>query len=230
MEFTDDARRVAEDKIKAITGRIALTEKDRAEVEKELRSSIYARAEARAVEKGSTVVAVEDIEEVCKDERSPGDIATCYSRSYSSGLKRAGFWSRLAAYIIDIVVIALAVITAIVPFVLIAWLMESFSMKSIALLVILWISLVLVVLGITLFYLIILEGRFGKTIGKYMMGLMVLKTNGERIGYKEALIRNISKYFRTPLIIDVILMLLFFYKDRQRAFDRVADTMVVHLR
>jgi len=230
MEFTDDACRVAEDKIKAITGCIALTEKDRAEIEKELRSSIYTRAEARAAEKGSTVVTAEDVEEVIKDERSPGDIAACYSRSYSSGLKRAGFWSRLAAYIIDIVVTALAVITAIVPFAFIAWLMVSFSIKSIALLVILWISLVLVVLGITLCFIIILEGRFGKTIGKYVMGLMVLKTNGERIGYKEALLRNIPKYFRTPLIIDVILMFLFFYKDRQRAFDRVADTMVVHLR
>jgi uncharacterized RDD family membrane protein YckC len=125
-----------------------------------------------------------------------------------------------------------AIFTAVVPVIFLAWLSELSDNNPIinALLILTALALGLAIIGITLCYYIVLEGRYGKTIGKYSMGLTVLKTNGERIGYREALLRNIPKYIRNFLIIDVLIMLIFFSKEKQRGFDKVADTMVVHLR
>jgi uncharacterized RDD family membrane protein YckC len=78
-------------------------------------------------------------------------------------------------------------------------------------------------------YYIVLEGHFGYTIGKYLLGLRVLRTDGTKIGYKEALLRNISKYINNLIIIDALIMLIFFNKEKQRGFDKIANTMVVHV-
>lgn len=232
MEFTSEARQMAEDKLKVIMAGMTLSGKDRAEIEKELRSSIYTRAEAKASARGSNVVSVEDVDQAVAEERTPGEIAVCYTRSYAPGLVRAGFWYRLAAYIINSVSIAAAVVIAMVPVVFLAWMTELSNHNPLmtAITVASTVALVLILVGVSLCYFIVLEGRFGKAIGKYLLGLTVLKTNGERIGYKEALLRNIPKYVRNFLIIDVLIMLIFFNKEKQRGFVRVADTMVVHLR
>ncbi len=66
------------------------------------------------------------------------------------------------------------------------------------------------------------------TIGKYILGLKVLKESGTKIGYREAILRNIPKYVGNFIIVDALIMLVFFNKDKQRAFDKVADTIVVH--
>ena len=75
-----------------------------------------------------------------------------------------------------------------------------------------------------------LEGHFGYTIGKYLLGLRVLRTNGTKIGYKEALLRNLAKYNNYLIVIDTLIMLIFFNKEKQRGSDRIADTMVVYAR
>jgi uncharacterized RDD family membrane protein YckC len=232
MEFSSEARQMVEDKLKAIMGGMTLSEKDRAEVEKELRSSIYLRAEAKASGKGSTAVTADDVKEAFAEDRAPADIAACYTRSYAADLPRAGFWPRLAAYIIDSLAIGFSIALAIMPIIFFALISELFNHNRMyaATLILMSFTAGLIILGVTLCYFIVLEGRYGKTIGKYVMGLTVLKTNGERIGYKEALIRNIPKYFRNFLIIDVLIMLIFFNKEKQRAFDKAADTMVVQLR
>jgi uncharacterized RDD family membrane protein YckC len=231
MEFSSEARQMVEDKLKAIMGGMTLSEKDRAEVEKELRSSIYLRAEAKASGRGSTAVTADDVKEALAEDRAPADIAACYTRSYAADLPRAGFWPRLAAYIIDSIVIAFSIALAVVPIVFIALLSELFDSKMMTMTMLLMVFIVgLTMICITLGYFIVLEGRYGKTIGKYVMGLTVLRTNGGRMGYREALIRNIPKYVRNFLIIDVLIMLVFFNKEKQRAFDKAADTMVVHMR
>ena len=232
MEFTSEARQMVEEQLKAIMGRMTLSEKDRAEVEKELRSSIYTRAEAKASARGATTVTAEDVKGASAEERTPGEIAACYARSYVPDLPRAGFWYRLAAYIIDSLVMGVGILIAISPFIFLAILASLADENAFlnALMVLSGLTLGLVALVIGLCYYIVLEGRYGKTVGKYVMGLTVLKTNGSRIGYKEAFLRSIPKYVRNLLIIDVLIMLIFFGKEKQRGFDKVADTMVVHLK
>jgi uncharacterized RDD family membrane protein YckC len=82
--------------------------------------------------------------------------------------------------------------------------------------------------GYVICYNILLEGYFGRTIGKYIMRLKVLKTDGTKIGYREAILRNIPKYVGNFIFIDALIMVLFFREEKQRAFDKVADTIVIH--
>lgn len=49
---------------------------------------------------------------------------------------------------------------------------------------------------------------------------------GRKVGYSEALIRNIMKHFIPAIMVDAVLLLLS-VKDRQRRFDRIAGTIVI---
>ncbi len=79
-------------------------------------------------------------------------------------------------------------------------------------------------------YFIVLEGQFGATPGKWLLGLRVLQEDGTKIGFVESIIRNIPKVVGNSvfLVIDVLLMLLLFSKEKQRGFDKIARTIVVH--
>lgn len=78
--------------------------------------------------------------------------------------------------------------------------------------------------GIALFYFPVMEHMFGWTIGKRVFGMRVLKEDGTPIGLGAAFIRRLSYYFDI-LALDAIFVP--FTKMRQRAFDRVAGTVVV---
>lgn len=222
-----------EDQLKVIMGRMTLSGKDRDEVEKELRSSFYAKAEAKAAERGSAEVTVDDVKKAIDEERPADDIAASYTASYTANLPRAGFWPRLVAYIIDQVLVAVAIAVMAIPALVLLVILGSAFDHHIwvaAPLFMLCVAIGVAALCIALGYVVVFEGRFGKTVGKYLMGLTVLRTNGERIGYREALLRNIPKFIKNFIILDALIMLIFFSKEKQRGFDRVADTMVVHLR
>ncbi len=79
-------------------------------------------------------------------------------------------------------------------------------------------------IGIALLYFPIMEYMFGWTLGKKVMGIRVLREDGSPIGLGTAFIRRLSYYFDI-LALDAIFIL--FTKTKQRAFDRVAQTVVV---
>jgi len=88
----------------------------------------------------------------------------------------------------------------------------------------------LIALGVLITYFVILEGRYGMTAGKYILGLKVIKAEGAPVDYKDALLRNIPKFFGNFIVIDALIMVIFFNKEKQRAFDKVAGTIVVNTR
>jgi uncharacterized RDD family membrane protein YckC len=79
-------------------------------------------------------------------------------------------------------------------------------------------------------YFIYLEGDRGQTLGKQMMGIVVVKEDGSPIDFGEAAIRNLLRIIDQlgiiiPYLVGLILMLV---SDRkQRLGDMVADTVVV---
>lgn len=143
-------------------------------------------------------------------------------------LHYAGFWRRLAAYAIDLAIVAAAagvfVIIAIVSINLVPRNPTGLDWLTGALLLALVASAALVVMGLFLLYFPILEGRYGQTAGKHLLGLKVLKENGLPAGYKEAFIRRLPFYFR---ILPIDALFIPFTDKRQRAFDLVARTIVV---
>lgn len=78
-----------------------------------------------------------------------------------------------------------------------------------------------------LLYFPILEERWGQTLGKRLFGLCVARSGGLRLGLGRALIR------RLPLLLEFFWLdaaFAPFTEKRQRAFDLVADSVVVRTR
>lgn len=244
MEFSDEAKREIEKNLTEIVRNINVDSREREEIVKELRSTYYEAAESEAQARGASKVELADARAARASISSPKETAESFMKSYASNLKRAGFWWRLLAFIIDNIILGLMVLIVIMPTLIVllllnmpftnaagnqAWVnsltlanMITLGLVGLASLV----SAVIIIFG----YYIFLEGHYGYTIGKYLLGLRVLRTNGTKIGYKEAILRNISKYIDNLIIIDTLIMLIFFYNEKQRGFDRIANTMVVHLR
>jgi len=239
MEFNVDAKQEIENYLNEVVKFINADEKERTNMEKELRSTAYEEAEAAARARGSDTVMPEDVKTARLGMVSPRETAESLMMSYASKLKRAGFWYRLVAYIIDnvaifgaILILALPLLAICLPLGLFMDNTNGYCFHPIALGAFLSLVFITLILALVIYfgYYFFLEGYYGYTIGKYLLGLRVLKTDGTRIGYKESLLRNISKYIKNFIILDTLIMLIFFNQEKQRGFDKIANTMVVHVR
>lgn len=83
----------------------------------------------------------------------------------------------------------------------------------------------LMAFGIAVLYFPIMEYMFGWTLGKRVFGIRVLNEDGTPIKLGAAFVRRLSYYFDI-LALDSIFIL--FTNTKQRAFDRVARTVVVN--
>lgn len=146
-------------------------------------------------------------------------------------LQFAGFGARLGAFLIDIVVLivmagtlgAIAVgLSNLVP----RQPAGSEYVLGGALIAVIA-GCVLGVIGGFLLYFPLTEGRFGQTLGKRILGLRVLREDGLPIGYKEAFLRRLSFYFE---ILPLDALFIPFTEKRQRGFDIIARTVVIHER
>ncbi len=77
-------------------------------------------------------------------------------------------------------------------------------------------------------YSTLLEGFVGQTLGKRIFGLRVVRTDGKRLFYDHAAVRNFGKVFLLPFDLLIGLRL----KDERfvRYFDKFAGTTVINLR
>lgn len=76
---------------------------------------------------------------------------------------------------------------------------------------------------------VFVEGRFGITPGKWLLGLRTVRTTLRPCGFARALVRNVLYYVDLPLLLTPLpaAISLMFSDHRQRLGDRVADTIVV---
>lgn len=87
----------------------------------------------------------------------------------------ATFWQRFAAALIDAF--------ALLPLTFIQVWLEGLSKTA-------GIILVVPMTGAYCAYSIYCHGRFGQTLGKYVMGIRVVRTTGDRVGWREAWLRS----------------------------------------
>lgn len=73
----------------------------------------------------------------------------------------------------------------------------------------------------------VLEGTYGKTVGKMVTNIRVVGRGGREIGYGQALIRNIPALFGGWLTWLVGVAAIAIDDQNQRLFDQAADTYVV---
>jgi uncharacterized RDD family membrane protein YckC len=244
MDFSEDAKREIEKNLGEFVRNINLDDKEREEMVKELRSTYYERAESEARTHGADKVSADDVRAANANVSSPRETADSFMKSYATMLKRGGFWSRLVAFVIDCAVICTLLVAIVSPLLVMlvlagmpmeespaidAWFESQNPLYVVGILIVgalTALSALVIILG----YYVFLEGHFGHTVGKKIMGLQVLRTDGTKIGYKEAILRNLSKYINNLIVVDTLIMLIFFYKEKQRGLDRMADTIVIHSR
>ncbi|MGZ4863319.1 MAG: RDD family protein [Halobacteriota archaeon] len=83
---------------------------------------------------------------------------------------------------------------------------------------------------IFLLYFIVLEGAYGQTVGKMAVKIKVVKEDGSKIDYTDAVVRNVLRLIDLiPYFIPYLLgaILIWTSDKKQRLGDRVAHTIVV---
>jgi uncharacterized RDD family membrane protein YckC len=178
----------------------------RTQVEMELRSHI-----AERVEHGQTV------EEALRQLGDPVVLAESYLAAIP--LIAASFWPRAAARLIDACGVLVLIAMPIIAFVAVTlWREQGFLIPIAILFTIFAVS----ILGAL--YPVIAEYRYGKTVGKHLMGLRVVRESGARISFGQSVVRQL------PMLTQVwwIDMLFALFTDKhQRAFEILSKTRVV---
>ncbi len=178
----------------------------RTQVEMELRSHI-----AERVEHGQTV------EEALRQLGDPVVLAESYLAAIP--LVAAPFWPRAAARLIDAFGVLALVAMPIIAFAALTLWREQGFLIPIAIIVTIFVVSILGAL-----YPVIAEYRYGKTVGKHLMGLRVVRESGARISFGQAVVRQL------PMLTQVwwIDMLFALFTDKhQRAFELLSKTRVV---
>jgi uncharacterized RDD family membrane protein YckC/DNA-binding transcriptional ArsR family regulator len=136
-------------------------------------------------------------------------------------LPLASFEKRVYAFLIDfLLVISIATVLLTLPEAFSFLLGNIFSLNlGLALLIIaclLWV------------YSTLLEGFNGQSIGKRVMGLKVVRTDGKEVSYEHAAVRNFGKAFLLPF--DLIVGWRLKNQIFLRYFDKFSGTTVITLR
>lgn len=155
---------------------------------------------------------------VIMDVESWAEVADVSGKA--SHLPLASFKIRAFAYLIDLALILL--ITAAIMFSQFAYILTT-NLLSAELSAVLFITL-----GMFWVYSTLLEGFVGQSLGKRLLGLKVVRTDGKKMSYDHAAIRNFGKAFLLPF--DIIVGMRLKNAEFMRYFDKFAGTTVIDLR
>jgi uncharacterized RDD family membrane protein YckC len=159
------------------------------------------------------------------------------SAAADRALPAAGFWARLAAYIIDHILLSLIFLAVWIPIAgpqhwqMPVWpqTLTNASWQQFLQQVNLWGTKALPVFyPVFLLYDVLLNGRFGATIGKMAIGAKITMLDGSPIGYNRALLRWLAARLSEVLFFGYILIGL--RRDKRGLHDLLAGTKVVFKR
>lgn len=74
-------------------------------------------------------------------------------------------------------------------------------------------------------YWMLMEGIYGRSLGKMVMRLKVARLDGNPVDVSQAALESVGKAFLLPL--DVILGLILYPRKRQRMFNHLSGTVVL---
>ncbi len=207
---------IADQYVQKVMGLICAPEKERAQIQADLQSHLQ-----------EGMADGEDMKELVERMGDPREVAAEFMSAVP--LVYAGFGRRLAAFLVDMVVILLfaglaAVLTISLSNVVPehpSGLVENLAGGALILLVLISAN---ACIAMILVYFPLLEGRFGQTLGKRMFGLRVRSEDGLPASYWQAFLRRLSFYFE---ILPFEALFIPFHPKRQRWFDILAKTVVV---
>lgn len=146
-----------------------------------------------------------------------------------ASLRKAGFWLRTAALLVDaalVAALAYAGATLVAMAVQIGGLFSSATEAGME-----WLdttATTLFVVLITACYFTVCVGWRGQTPGKMLLGLKIIRTTGEEVGYWRALVRWVGQVIGL-LLFGLGFLMIAFSRRKQGLHDRLAGTCVVRL-
>lgn len=145
-------------------------------------------------------------------------------------LPRAGFWLRLTAAIVDLVVLFAAqllfgvLLSAVVMVLSLGWQFGAAGWN------VLMIPVELFNLVLFLAYFIVFTGYGGQTPGKMLLGIKVIRTDDGEIGYARAFLREAPGKLISTLTFGLGFFLIGVQPEKRGLHDLLAGTGVVKLR
>jgi uncharacterized RDD family membrane protein YckC len=135
-------------------------------------------------------------------------------------LPLASFAKRSLAFIIDFLLMLTITILLTFPQVVFVLTGNVFSAELS--------TMLFITLSLLWVYSTLLEGFNGQSLGKRLTGLKSVRTDGKKLSYDHAAIRNFGKAFLLPF--DLMVGLRLKNKEFIRYFDKFAGTTVINLR
>jgi uncharacterized RDD family membrane protein YckC len=152
----------------------------------------------------------------------------------------AGFWKRFLAWIIDYIIIYVAQAFIVVPVFGIVGISfaskvsnvegigegDAIAMLMAAIAAASAVAFLVLVLQI-LYYSFMEASKYQGTVGKIALGIIVTDTNGGKLDFTKALVRNLCKII-SSLILCVGYIMAGFTEKKQALHDMIASTLVVN--
>ena len=197
---------MADDYVKSVLDRMPLALPRLTQIGTELRSHIAER-----------VAAGHSMDDVLHQLGDPARLADSYLAEVP--LVPAPHGRRILAKLID-VVLFIAMLAAYIGMVFgISRLIDAPAFFPISM----GLGVILLSVGYAV-YMVVAEARYGRTVGKHLFNLRVVRESGARIGVGQAVVRQLPAFFQVYWI-DALFAL--FTDRRQRAFELLSKTRVV---
>ena len=142
-------------------------------------------------------------------------------------MRPAGLLQRAAAYVLDFVIIAVGLfVVGLFSSLVVSFAQSSSPTAGVVTALALFTTELLAIVA----YFVVGEAKTGATLGKHALGLMVVRTDGGDIGYREAVLRNVLRLVDALPFLSLTALISMASSDRnQRVGDRIAKTMVIKL-
>ncbi|MFX1517538.1 MAG: RDD family protein [Promethearchaeota archaeon] len=166
---------------------------------------------------------------------SPREVARNLSKSHDWNVKPAGWLIRTLAFFIDFLILFIVFFTSIITG--LVSMSNTINTGQLELIEFIFLVSVLIIICLSpviimFSYFVILEKYWATTIGKWFFRLRTVDVSGIKLTWKQAIIRNFTKFQGEFLPFDIIIGMLM-EKEKgtpgryQRATDILVDTMVV---
>ncbi len=210
-------RNVSEQYLQKVMDLIHAPAAERARIEDDLRAHLQ-----------EALVPGEDLPSLVERMGEPREVAA----EFMAEVPRvyAGFWPRLAAFLIDMVLVIFIGGVGGGLFVFLTNLSQNPSGSETlgailgGAMILLAVVFANAAIAMVIAYFPLFEARFGQTLGKRLLHLRVLSENGLPVGTWQAVLRRLSFYFE---IFPIDALFVFFNPKKQRGFDILARTVVV---
>jgi len=149
----------------------------------------------------------------------------------------AGFWLRAVAFLVDNVVMSVAILVVLVPLIFLTGLGSLLShinfeeeMNDAGVIVIIgffFLALVASVLVTWLYHALMESSEWQATVGKRMFGLVVTDTAGQRVSFARASGRHFGKIITNMLPVFIGYLMAAFTERRQALHDMIAGCVIL---